>query len=133
MTQKPDFSGGVDHIHLYAPDREAAAKWYEEVLGFEVVEHMAFWAKDPGGPLTLQNPKGAIHLAVFRSDKQKPFSLAFGASGEEYLQWRTYLKTAPVSLAEKEHQISWSLYFNDPYGNEIEITTYDYDAVSASA
>ncbi len=133
MSEKPDFSGGVDHIHLYAPDRDAAAQWYEQMLGFTVVEEMAFWANDSNGPLTIQNAAGSIHLAIFKSDVSKPFSIAFGASGEEYLQWRAYLADAPLDVAERAHQISWSLYFNDPYGNEIEITTYDYDAISAAA
>jgi catechol-2,3-dioxygenase len=36
----------------------------------------------------------------------------------------------PLSAADVvDHDKSWSIYFNDPYGNPFEITTYDYETV----
>ena len=29
-----------------------------------------------------------------------------------------------------DHQKSWSVYFSDPYGHPLEVTTYDYDYVA---
>ena len=44
--------GRLDHVHIRVPDREVAARWYADYLGFEVVEKYAFWAKGfEGGPL----------------------------------------------------------------------------------
>ena len=43
---------GFDHVHVYVRDREGAAKWYAQVLGFTPVEKLMVWAVD-GGPLTL--------------------------------------------------------------------------------
>jgi hypothetical protein len=31
-----------------------------------------------------------------------------------------------------DHQKAFSIYFSDPYGHPLEITTYDYDEVCAA-
>ena len=31
-----------------------------------------------------------------------------------------------------DHQKSWSIYFKDPYGHLLEVTTYDYDQVATA-
>ena len=40
--------GSLDHIHLVVPDRYAAARWYTEKLGFEIVEEYEEWARVEG-------------------------------------------------------------------------------------
>ena len=127
----PKLSGGVDHIHMYVPSRREAAAWYATVLGFEPVPALAFWAKPDNGPLTLGNPEDTIHLALFRSAEPRPVSIAFGASGEEYLAWQAHLDAASIETRERDHAVSWSTYFADPFGNQIEITTYDHAVVTA--
>ena len=54
--------GALDHVHVFVPDREAAAEWYVSVLGFEVVHPE--WAEDPGGPLTV-SADGVDPLVIF--------------------------------------------------------------------
>ncbi|MFN3243212.1 MAG: VOC family protein [Planctomycetota bacterium] len=63
----PELSGGIDHVHVYVADRDAAASWYARVLGFGVVEKYRSWADDPDGPLTIEDPRGRVHLALFAS------------------------------------------------------------------
>jgi len=123
----------IDHVHLYAPDREAVVTWYRAILGFAIVKELTLWAEDTRGPLTIEDASGMIHLAIFQSDVKKPFSLAFGVSGGEYLKWRSYLEQKHLLARERDHTLSWSLYFDDPFGNGLEITTYDYAEVSAAA
>ena len=113
----PKLSGGVDHIHMYAPSRRSAAGWYGRTLGFEPVPELAFWAKPDNGPLTIRNPQDTIHIALFRSPEPRPVSIAFGASGQEYQAWKAHLDGAAIPVREKDHAVSWSIYFNDPFGN----------------
>ncbi len=40
---------GIDHVELFVPDRYAAAKWYEEVLGLRLMPAFEEWASDPYG------------------------------------------------------------------------------------
>jgi hypothetical protein len=38
-----------------------------------------------------------------------------------------------VSAADVvDHDLSFSVYFTDPYGNRLELTTYDHGAVAAA-
>ena len=126
----PSISGGIDHIHIYASDREAAADWYTDMLGMSPDPGTAIWAKSPSGPLTVSDATGSIHLAIFKSDKPKPQSFAFGISGEEYETWKAHLKSKGLDVAERDHTISWSIYITDPYENTLEFTTYDHAFVT---
>ena len=127
---RPAFNG-IDHVHVYVTDRADAADWYGRVLGFTVVDSLAFWADDPGGPLTLEDSSGKVHLALFQRDPLSPAStIAFGASGEEFLQWKSHLEARQLLQRCSDHTVSWSLYFGDPDGNMHEITTYDHALVA---
>ena len=123
----PNFSGAIDHIHVYVPSRRAAADWYRDTLGFFVVEKFAFWATDEGGPLTVSDANDKIHLALFRSKQSKPVSLALGANRKEFMAWKTHLSALNITCREADHKLSHSIYFADPFGNQLEITTYEVE------
>lgn len=121
---------GIDHIHVYVAKWEDAEKWYEDVLAFTRVEALMPWAVK-GGPLTLENPDGNIHLALFERDNHPgSTAIAFGTSGEEFLAWKTHLEGKGLDLRITDHKLAYSLYFNDPDQNMHEITTYDRDYVA---
>jgi len=120
---------GIDHVHVYVSSWHAAEEWYQKVLGFTRVEALMVWAvKD--GPLTLENPEGSVHLALFESDRAPTSTIAFGASGEKFLAWKAHLENHSIELRVVNHQLAWSMYFSDSFGNYHEITTYDCDIVS---
>ena len=120
---------GIDHVHVYVANWGEAEKWYESVLGFKRVEKFMVWAVK-NGPLTLENPKGNIHLALFeREDYPDTSAIAFGATGEEFLAWRTHLEDNGLKLRVTDHELAYSLYFSDPWGNLHEITTYEHEYV----
>ncbi len=126
----PSISGAIDHVHVYVPSRQDAAAWFKRALGFETVEKYAFWAKEEGGPLTISDPGHRVHLALFRSADKRPVSLAFGTTAAEYKAWRGHLQALDIAITQSDHQLCWSLYFNDPFGNAFEITTYEVDAMT---
>jgi catechol-2,3-dioxygenase len=128
----PPELNGIDHIHLYVSDREEAAQWYKDVLGFTIIESLNLWAKDESGPLTIEDPAGKIHLALFKKDHLTPSTaIAFNAKGKEFIEWKDYLEERGISVRCADHSIAWSLYFKDLCGNSHEITTYQYDYVSS--
>ncbi len=122
---------GFDHIHVYVADRVRSEEWYSEVLGLKRAEALMSWAVN-GGPLTLENPEGSIHLALFeRAEPPLSTAVAFGASGEDFLAWKARLESKGLQLRIADHRLSYSLYFHDPDRNMHEITTYDHDLVRA--
>ncbi len=124
---------GIDHIHVYVSNREEAEKWYEEVLGFRRISALERWADEEQGPLTLEDAGGSIHVALFeRSPQPNRATIALKTSGEGLFAWKTHLSNALETKIEiVDHELSWSIYFSDPYGNPYEITTYEYEWVAS--
>ena len=89
----------IDHVHLYVADREASERWYESVLGFTRIPELVFWSPE-GGPLTIGNPSGSVHIALFERPAEKCRStVAFGASATEFLAWITHLQKVLRAIA----------------------------------
>jgi catechol 2,3-dioxygenase-like lactoylglutathione lyase family enzyme len=128
----------LDHIELFIPDRDRAADWYARVLGFEVLEDYRGWATE-GGPLMISNDGGETMLALFvgKSQGDEPVRglrrLAFRVSAEEFLlfversgAWRE----APLLTSDvNDYDKALSVYFSDPWGTPLEVTTYEPEAV----
>ena len=123
-----------DHVHVYVTDRRTAEAWYRETLGMYRTPELEFWAEG-GGPLTIQNPSGSIHIALFERVAQPCRSVvALRVAGKEFNDWRSHLGTTlPGQVAEEDHVASVSLYFSDPDGNPYEITTYEITALKVPA
>lgn len=130
----------IDHVELFVPSREGAAEWYERVLGCQVLEEFRSWAAGTG-PLMISNDGGDTKIALFKGPPQgneepRGFRrLAFRVSASEFLdvlrssgEWRsTPLGTEDIV----DHGRSISVYFADPYGNLLEVTSYQHAEVRA--
>ncbi len=121
---------GIDHVHVYVGDWGEAEEWYQSILGFSRVKALMMWAVDKG-PLTIENTEGNIHLALFeREGPPNTSAIAFGASAEEFMDWKAHLESHELVLRLTDHKVAYSLYLSDPWGNQHEITTYEHDSVA---
>jgi catechol-2,3-dioxygenase len=131
----------IDHVELEVPDRYAAASWYQTVLGFEICREYESWAEATYGPLMISTDSGETKLALFEGQPQgleHPVGIrriAFRIGGDDFLRLIEELDALKGSDAVKRSEItdhgkSFSVYFSDPYGNRLEVTTYDYEAVA---
>jgi catechol 2,3-dioxygenase len=57
--------------------------------------------------------------------------IAFGATGKEFLNWKTHFEAQGLALRVADHKLAYSLYFSDPWENGHEITTYERDYAAA--
>lgn len=123
-----------DHVHVYVNNRAKAEQWYSEVLGLYRSKELEFWAAD-GGPLTIQNKSGSIHLALFERPLQPCRSVvAIRVSAADYNAWKKHLEELlPGYVDEQDHDVSMSLYFRDPDGNPYELTTYEVALLKGKA
>lgn len=129
-TPNPPSVRGIDHVHVYVKDRDTSEAWYKRVLGLARIQEYEAWAVD-GGPLTVANAEGTVHIALFERTTMKNRSIiALGVSAAEFMKWKAHLQQV---LAEppafEDHEMAFSLYFSDPDGNPYEITTYEHQAV----
>jgi len=118
-----------DHIHVFVANRPAAEQWYGRVLGLTRSKEVEFWASN-GGPLTIQNRSGTVHIALFeRPFEKNRATVALRVGAEQFNQWLIHLRLQLAgSVTVEDHDVSVSLYFHDPDGNPYEITTYEYAA-----
>jgi hypothetical protein len=95
------------------------------------VEALMQWA-DETGPLTIENPEGSVHLALFeRPDHPPTTAIAFSASAGQFVAWKRHLKAHGLELRIADHDLAWSMYFRDPWENLHEITTMEYGEAKA--
>jgi len=120
-----------DHVHVYVSDRAKAEEWYRDVLHLHRSKELEFWSSD-GGPLTIQNSSGSIHIALFERPAQPCRSVvAIRVSAAGYASWKAHLdQFLPGHVSEQDHEASLSLYFHDPDGNPYELTTYEVGQVN---
>lgn len=127
----------IDHVEVLVPDVEEAAAWYERVLGLTNVPGL-----DWDVPRMISSDGGSTKLALFTGPPQEGKvgwqRVAFRVSGEAFLGFLERLEAVPVFDQDGaavrltdvvDHDVSWSIYFADPYGNRLEVTTYAYDEV----
>lgn len=132
----------IDHVELFVADRYEAAHWYEETLGFHILPEFAEWAADPSGPLMIGTPEGATKLALFagKSPGERPtrgfHRVAFRVNRHSFEAFLRHIQLFPVfdekgdplhEVKVRDHGMAKSIYFHDPYGHRLEITTYEMD------
>ena len=120
---------GIDHVELAVPDRYEAAEWYGDVLGFEIVDEFEDWAELGAYPLMISSDGGDTTLALFRGTPSD------GRGGFRRVAFLDRLDSVPAVDATGARNVSdfgsaYSVFFSDPHGYPLEITTYDYDVVS---
>ena len=127
----------IDHVELFVPDRAAACQWYGEWLGFAAMPQHAEWVKT--GPLMITNDGGSTMLALFEGEPPRNQDVrgwrrvAWRLDGEAFSAWTAKYRQSGQSLAGPiDHEKAWSVYFSDPWGNALEVTTYDYALVTTA-
>ena len=118
---------GIDHVGLAVKDVRKSVEWYRELFGLERLYEdvwgdfpgvvgigetsVAFFpTDDPDVPLPAGLP---IHHLAFRVDR-----VNFNAAQET-------LRKNGLTFEFQDHKIVHSIYFYDPDGNLIELTTYE--------
>ena len=130
----------IDHVELFVPDRYRAAQWYAHTLGLQIVPECEIWAVD-GGPLMISSDGGSTKLALFEGQpvagtQTTAFRrVAFRVNAGGFQEFVRRLPELALTDARGrsvtagsvvDHRQAYSIYFDDPYGHQLEVTTYDY-------
>jgi catechol 2,3-dioxygenase len=117
----------IGHVHLKVADLERALKFYRDVLGFELTQHLGQQAaflsaggyhhhiglniwESAGGPPPPPGTTGLYHLAVLYPTR---------AALADAL--RRLLAAGIELVGASDHGVSEALYLRDPDGNGVEL------------
>jgi len=120
---------GIDHVAMSVSDVERAAQWYIDVLGFKRL-HEGMW---DGVPVFIGRGTTALALFPIRANERsisdrggiRMLHLAMRANRKNFLAAQEELKQRGIRFEFQDHEVAHSIYFRDPDGYRLEITTYE--------
>ena len=121
---------GIDHVALTVRDVARSVAWYRDVLGLER-RYEAEW-----GDFPAVVGVGTTSLALFPALVPEPAPpprrevlsvrhVAFRVDRATFERARGHLAAHGIVPTFQDHAAAHSLYFPDPDGHALELTTYD--------
>ena len=121
---------GIDHVALSVRDVARSVAWYQAVLGLERRY------RDVWGDFPAVIGAGNTSLALFPIRVPEPappprreglsiLHIAFRVDRASFDKARDELQAHGVLPRFEDHVAAQSLYFDDPDGHQLEITTYE--------
>ena len=116
---------GLDHVAIAVADLDRSEAFYREVMGLERVYEE--W--DPprvlasGGSGMALFPAGTDGVGVVGAPGILHFAFRVDREGFEAAQ--TALSERGIEFRFSDHGLSHSIYFKDPDGHQLELTTYE--------
>lgn len=131
----PFLASQIDHVEVLVRDLDAAARWYGEVLG--LVEQRR-WEPEPvmigaagGGPMLAlfladgAAERGAVREGAGHGSRPHWHRVAWRADRDGFAAAQRHLTALGIAFrGPVDHEVAWSIYFQDPDGNPLEITYY---------
>ena len=116
---------GVDHVAFAVSDQEASIAWYRTVLGLN--EEHREWQRHPAMLM-----RGGSGVALFAADGTAPgndeprfLHLAFRVDRASFAEAQERLAELAIAFDLVDHGSAHSIYFHDPDGVRLELTTYE--------
>ena len=135
--------GRLDHITFWVGDLERAERFYTEVLGGKVRARLE-GTRAPQISMILADNSAAVDLCLDRDFLERTFDIpernkqkayhphfAFAVEKQDIEAFTEHLKVMDVPFdGPRTHggERVASIYFNDPWGNHLEICCNDYSA-----
>jgi len=121
----------IDHVAIAVSDLDRSKAWYEKHLGL-THRFADLWE---GAPIMMG--AGDTAVALFEAEDahaRNPtpnwmLHLAFRVDRAGFLEGRDELAAEGIAVREVEHENCRSLYFKDPDGHLLELTTYEIDGL----
>ena len=113
--------------YLYQTERNLQ-KWYEKIFAFHPIEELGMWTKT--GPLFTGNDEQTVKIALFKDNRDDDGlinGIAFGTSDKKFVDFVNNVDALDLFSFQDaipsdnvvDHDISFSIYFDDPDGNKL--------------
>ena len=118
---------GIDHIGLAVRDVQKSVDWYRELFGLERL-YEEVWGNFPG--VVGIGDTSVAFFSMNDPDIKLPVGLpihhlAFRLDRGNFKAAQQTLNQKGIEFEFQDHKIVHSIYFYDPDGHLIELTTYD--------
>jgi len=120
----------IDHVALTVRDVQRSIAWYHDVFGLER-RHKETWGDYPvmmfagDTALALFQARGPVSDAPDHRAAAIMRHVAFQVDRANFQKAQETLRARGIEFAFQDHAISHSIYFRDPDGYELELTTYE--------
>jgi catechol 2,3-dioxygenase-like lactoylglutathione lyase family enzyme len=125
---------GLDHVAIVVRDLKASTAWYERVLGLER-KFADVWGDVPVMLAAPGEGRSGVALFPISVEQLQPLParrsalavdhVAFRVDRENFERARGRLHELGIRFEFEDHTVSHSIYFDDPNGHRLEITTYE--------
>ena len=122
---------GIDHVALSVVDLERSLKFYTEVLGLKISPREY---QKPGVEYFLDCGTSLIGLIQGEKNGEKHLLQDAGLGGnhvsfriptKDFDRYHEEIKSLGITITYiKKREKSWSIYFLDPDGNKLELTSW---------
>lgn len=121
----------LDHVAITVADLARSTRWYCDVLGFEH-QYPGRWEGVPvmlglGPTLIALFPAQGPDLPWVPEKNIRIAHFALKADRANFLLAQAELAAQGIKAIFQDHDISHSIYFHDPDGHQLEITTYELE------
>ncbi len=124
----------LDHVAINVSDMDRSEAFYGRVLGLKD----AFPGEWGGAPRILMAPGSRTGVAIFPAESgpadrpPRPAGVvdhfAFRTSRAAWEAFRGRLEELGIEHDEQRFGICYSVFFRDPDGNKVEVTTYEINS-----
>ena len=150
----PDFAiQGIDRIEIIAWDSLVVAEWYERVLGFETILESGTGSQ--AREVFVSNKKKTVVLVIRDGNVHEAGNvhedgnileagnidrIVFKTSGAGFVDFVKHLDELDLFCMDikvtkediVDYRNAYSLYFEDPDGNKLALSSYDYDYITVA-
>jgi len=118
----------LGHVVLKVADLERSEKFYSGVLGMPVCGRfdeqgmkMTFFTLGNHHDLAIAQVSGEDHAGGDQAVGLHHVAFCVGTSLDELVEAKSHLEAAGVTPVPVDHEVTKSLYFDDPDGNTLEL------------
>lgn len=119
---------GLDHVALAVRDQAASERWYREVLGLDRL----FEQEWGDMPMFLMSSGSGLALFPVRDGEEgaepspvRVLHVAFRVDRDNFESAKASLESHGIPFRFADHDVAHSIYFQDPDGHQLELTTYE--------
>jgi len=119
----------LDHVALHVQNLQQSLEWYQSVLGMETRYHYQD-TTGHGNPVVLGS--GDAYIALFPPSSEVPGApfqghIALRVTRVNFEQAQIHLRKLGIAFDFVHYTRCDSMYFNDPTGYQIELSTYEME------